>query len=363
MTSTSASVPPWSTTDAGCPAEYESGSSYEGGDVVSLDGLVYRCVEEYSLFCGVVGYEPGTLHSSLAWTELGSCSGLLSPTASPNFQVLENLGGCPDEYEASRAYEKNDRVSKDGIVYQCREWPYSAHCVQAGFEPGNPKSTDWKIAWEAVGHCSGDAEPVSQAAVLFDSLAILEDGCPEEYSPSRTNYEARETVSVTVSEEPLQKIVYECRDYPDSHFCNMDVFQPGSPNENFAWNVLGGCTSSMSPTASPSAYSGTCLYEKCTLVQVDEICSPGATGCSCGAGDPATDDCKRDIKVEVCDDLPVNVWSSGADYAAGDVVRIGRKRYKCKSYPYTAWCNIDAYKPTIDSGIWGDAWARDGDCP
>lgn len=48
-------------------------------------------------------------------------------------------------------------------------------------------------------------------------------------------------------------------------------------------------------------------------------------------------------------------------YQAGDVVSNGGKNYKCKTYPYTTWCNLEAYKPG-ESSFWAMAWDLVGEC-
>ena len=50
----------------------------------------------------------------------------MTPTAAPNFMQLDEFGeGCPDEYEASRAYEAGDAISYTAapdrkVVYVCK---------------------------------------------------------------------------------------------------------------------------------------------------------------------------------------------------------------------------------------------------
>eukprot|EP00956_Cyclotella_meneghiniana_P032670 scaffold90675_cov43-Cyclotella_meneghiniana.AAC.1 len=38
----------------------------------------------------------------------------------------------------------------NGIIYECKSWPESAHCSRAGFEPAGEYS---KEAWTVLGHC------------------------------------------------------------------------------------------------------------------------------------------------------------------------------------------------------------------
>jgi len=150
-------------TDSGCPGAYVSGESYEPTDKVSVAGAthteVYECAAApNNLFCGKSGYEPGTgQYWETVWTALGSCSGSMSPTGSPAYTTLTDAGGCPDAWEAGvNKYEENDKVSKNGLVFQCAAFPFSGFCGQTGYEPMPDDGTEyWKDAWTVVGYCSG----------------------------------------------------------------------------------------------------------------------------------------------------------------------------------------------------------------
>ena len=84
----------------------------------------------------MVGYEPGDGSScEQAWEKLGNCSGSHMPAQSPNFSVLQDMGGCPGDYQSSKNYEEGDKILKGGMIYQCKGWPSSEHCSQAGYEP------------------------------------------------------------------------------------------------------------------------------------------------------------------------------------------------------------------------------------
>jgi len=444
----------------GCPGEFKEGGEYEEGDKVSKDGLVYECKAWPSgQHCSQIGYEPGMSvgegsnaveYWKEAWAITGYCSGTLTPTAAPSFVTLGDLGGCPEEWSPKmppEGYEEGDRVSSMGMVYSCKAWPMSAHCGQAGYEPNvDPASPGaWKDAWAVAGYCSGTGVPtaspnfdVANVAVcpgewvagtntayeegdmvsvsvsttpirkvaykckawpysgycgqfspteyggnqgwalvgscngsigptmspVFVSMSEYGDGCPQEWSASSTSYEADDFVSLTVSGTPERKIVYKCRDWPNTGYCNQgEGFKPGSQNSNMAWTMVGMCEGSMAPTGSPTAYTGDCLYDRCRMVDSTENCTPGSTGCSCNASASPSSSCVRDIEEKSCEDTQANLWSSTADYEAGDVVRLVTKRFKCRNYPNSLWCEMEAYRPTLENtGIWTQAWTTDGMC-
>ena len=76
-----------SLTDAGgCPDEFVSGTTYEEGDKVALNNIVYKCRSwPNSAWCSMNGYEPDRVNSGDAWTWLGFCTGTIAPTAAPAF--------------------------------------------------------------------------------------------------------------------------------------------------------------------------------------------------------------------------------------------------------------------------------------
>lgn len=128
VTDGSDSTPP-SSNYGGCPGEYQPGSHYQEGSIVSMDGTVYKCKSyPLSLHCSQAGFELGSLaieqteHWKQAWEVIGVCSGTLSPTSSPIFVALENLGGCPDEFQATGRppYEGDDLVTVNGLVFKCK---------------------------------------------------------------------------------------------------------------------------------------------------------------------------------------------------------------------------------------------------
>ena len=68
---------------------------------------------------------------------MGYCEGTITPTTSPDYVSLTDLGGCPEDWSTksdSDRYEEGDRVASQGLVYQCKAWPMSGHCRQAGYK-------------------------------------------------------------------------------------------------------------------------------------------------------------------------------------------------------------------------------------
>lgn len=86
--------------------------------------------------------------------------GTISPTGSPIYEVLDDAGGCPDNYSSGNNYEVGDMVAVEGngvdkIVWQCRSFPDDNYCTQ--YEPGH-----WsKLGWMILGYCSGKKQVAS----------------------------------------------------------------------------------------------------------------------------------------------------------------------------------------------------------
>ena len=253
---------------AGCPKAWVSGSWYEGGELAEVDGVVYQCSIDQSvnLWCGSSDYKPGdSLYWEQAWTLLGSCEGTIAPTSSPNYQSLDDHGGCPDEFASGTTYEEGDKVSVGSIVYQCRPWPNSAWCSMSQYEPGGVNSNE---AWNILGYCDGETDSflfsntdsrvyLAKLAHITNSLLFaffpcsigtmaptsspafssLEDigGCPLDYA-SDGGYEAGDKVSVEGN--GVEKIVYECKAFPDSVYCNH--YEPGHWSK-LGWMLVGYC--------------------------------------------------------------------------------------------------------------------------
>lgn len=357
----------------GCPDEWAQGANlYEEGDQVSVNGLVFTCgVFPASSHCGQAGYMPLTEGSEAwkdVWTVTGTCDGTITPTTSPIIDVASpTYGGCPEAWVKgdNTSYEEGDLVSVvvsteplRKVAFSCKGWPESGHCGQY-----SPDEDGGDLGWEVVGACDGTITPT--ASPSFTDLTVDSSGCPVAYDSAETGYEAGDRVSVTVSETPERKIVFECRTFPNDGYCNQAGFEPAfSANWESAWTIIGACSGTITPTDAPIAYAGSCQYDKCVIqTSTSPNCVPGSAGCSCLAGYPASADCVATIETEVCTPTDVDPYAESTDYVTDDVIRVGTLRYKCREWPNYLWCRNDAYKPTGEAtGIWTDAWTADGEC-
>jgi len=233
----------------GCPQEYvyvETQDNYKAGDRVSVNRLVYKCND--SMYnCGQAGNHPATQAGAMAWTKIGLCDGTINPTSSPSFDSLDDVNGCPDEWQvntADHAYAQEDRVSgktevgQGGIyrlVYECKDWPYSEFCGQRGYEPeeNDVSPNAWKVAWHTVGYCTGTITPTP--APTFDTITF---GCPDVYSSS-ADYDEGDMISMVISDDV--GMMYECRPFPFEGWCTLKDYEPGSDLGDMAWKKIGPC--------------------------------------------------------------------------------------------------------------------------
>eukprot|EP00804_Cyclotella_cryptica_P020912 CCRYP_009250-RA/>CCRYP_009250-RA protein AED:0.06 eAED:0.04 QI:0/0/0/0.75/0.66/0.5/4/0/652 len=364
----------------GCPNEWVSGRSYKGGEFAVVDGVVYKCstTEFVNQWCGQSIYKPGnSLYWEQAWTRLGSCSGTISPTKSPQYVSLTKAGGCPDEFVIGAKYEEGDKVAVNSIVYKCRSWPNAALCSMRGYEPDGLHSAD---AWTRMGYCEGTILPTSSP--FFDKTPDL-GGCPRQYS-SDNSYEAGDKVSVEGN--GLERIVYECKAFQESRFC--DQFEPGHSSE-LGWKLVGYCDGPTMPTTSPSwvklvdhngcpeEYSSGTHYEsndkvavrvndiesvvyKCSGdIHLSRYCSQLPPGNAYDLGWTLIAHCTGTMSPtsspnfsqlrEIGDGCP-RKYNPSTTYEAGDQASVSVSNaahhsvvYECKSWPDGAFCNAGSY--------------------
>lgn len=117
-------------------------------------------------------------------------NGALEPTEAPQHIALKDAGGCPSEFDPYASYEARDRVSRDNVVYKCKDDIHlSRFCSTAGFEPGKNGGAAAALAWDIEGYCAGTSSPTS--APNFVALENL-GGCSPEWS-ARTQSNAYKT--------------------------------------------------------------------------------------------------------------------------------------------------------------------------
>ena len=153
---------------AGCPNEYASSASYESGDRVAVyvdadRAVVWECNEYPSgAYCNQFSPIDDTRDG---WRMVGSCTGTIAPTTSPNFVGVAATNGCPEDYSSSTRYEVGDLVTVIAssnplrqMVYECN----SEYCnAGTSYAPGSENSS---LGWQLKGYCDGTIAPTSSPA-------------------------------------------------------------------------------------------------------------------------------------------------------------------------------------------------------
>jgi hypothetical protein len=212
---------------AGCPNEYSSSLTYEPGDRVAVfidsdRAVVWEC-NQYPIGPYCNQFSP--IHETqTGWRMIGSCSGTIAPTSSPNYVSLEIGDGCPEEYSESNAYEIGDVVMAVAsqnplrqMIFECK----SPYC-NAGSNYG-PASENADLGWTLKGHCTGTIAPTSSPAVYsgtckYNNGTALVDILAWNKS-DLTTYKAGTRVRKGTN-------VYQCKGYPFHLWCKMIIYEP-----------------------------------------------------------------------------------------------------------------------------------------
>eukprot|EP00985_Skeletonema_marinoi_P008812 scaffold4024_cov208-Skeletonema_marinoi.AAC.8 len=367
----------------GCPEVYNGGAEYEEGDKVSVTaagedyGKIYECKAwPDSNYCGQEAFSP--LNTArlcndqvcwpVAWTYLGGCTGTITPTATPTFDPA-NVGGCPDEFEEGTDYKEGDKMSivadgEDyGKIYKCKGWPYTGHCKSEAFSPLNTAKACggevcWPVAWTYEGGCTGTITPT--AAPTFKLLSQwVKEGCPPEYVPNNSAYKPEDYVSVPKNEDNTYGVVWQCKNAMTAPWCQQEGYAPGTQNGGQAWEKVGYCDGTISPTVSPTMLAS----------------NPN----------PIKRVCQFKYKLDTTSDgeyvvLQAGSWQKGGTtiatvtggtpfdlYKPGHLVRDGRVARKCNPYPYSLYCSgwspfvrdASDYNPTLSRLGWDEATCED----
>ena len=169
---------------SGCPNGYNSATTYEAGDVVSLvvSGspndrvVVYECKSWPSgAYCNAgPDYAPDSANVNYGWTLKGYCDGTIAPTTSPT--VYAPAAKCR-YYSGNQAIQINHwatgdlstyvagtRVRIENRIYKCKGWPYSLWCKMAAYKPEGDSGV-YDDAWTSAGDCNGVLAPTTSPSV------------------------------------------------------------------------------------------------------------------------------------------------------------------------------------------------------
>jgi hypothetical protein len=119
--------------------------SYGAGERTQNRGELYQCRPyPFNAWCGQIGYQPGIDQNwSSAWTRVDVCATGASAPPSTNCDELPTW--------TAHSYLGGARVQNLGEIYECKGWPQSGWCGQAGYQPG--VEAHWPDAWTRVTDC------------------------------------------------------------------------------------------------------------------------------------------------------------------------------------------------------------------
>ncbi|KAK1741320.1 hypothetical protein QTG54_007798 [Skeletonema marinoi] len=357
----------------GCPEEYDDGTEYEEGDKVSVTaagedyGKIYQCKAwPEGDHCGNEAYSPLNTEKlcndqvcwPIAWTYIKGCTGTITPTATPTFDPAD-VGGCPDEFEEGTDYEEGDKMSiisdgEDyGKIYKCKGWPYTGHCKSEAFSPLNTAKACsgevcWPVAWTYEGGCT-----------VYHTFPMGQARMSSEYVPNNSAYKPEDYVSVPKNEDNTYGVVWQCKNAMTAPWCQQEGYAPGTPNGGQAWEKVGFCAGTISPTDAPTMLAS----------------NPN----------PIKRVCQFKYKLDTTSDgeyvvLQAGSWQKGGTtiatvtggtpfdlYKPGQLVRDGRVARKCNPYPYSLYCSgwspfvqdSSNYNPTLSRLGWDEATCED----
>jgi hypothetical protein len=237
---------------AGCYPTWRSGGDYFSGSYVSAtrtttttasDGTKTTTTVTKNFKC-TSGSQPSLSHcptydpsnaniAAAAWSDQGVCVGTQplvtpAPTPKPTFAQWSGVG-CPKEWREGTSYAGGELAEVDGVAYECSDaFAVSTWCGQSTYKPGD--SLYWQQAWKRLGSCDGTIAPTTSP--MYVRIADA-GGCPEEYSQGESYEEGDKVMK--------NNIVYKCRSWPNSGWCNNAAYEPGTDIAKDAWDLLGYC--------------------------------------------------------------------------------------------------------------------------
>lgn len=268
----------------------------------------------------------------------GAAAASSTPTKSPIFVTLPNVGGCPSNFTTNYAYEAGSRISVGNIVYQCKSWPSSLYCPQAAYKPTDPTTSTtsttnttsyWQLAWDMVGHCSGILRGTNSPTTASGG-----GGCPPAWTAGGlSTYKENDRVSeVKMYDEDdddattISTMVYKCKAWPLSGYCGQ--FSPTHPSGgSLGWDIVGGCSGTIQPTPAPTFAVGSVVTAGCPT-DYNEAVTTYKSG----------------------DQVSKSISSSTTH----------KMVYKCREYPDGLYCNQKGFAPGSEYSAM--AWTQVGPC-
>jgi len=402
-----------------CAPQYESRSFNAGETVSSVDGKNYECKPHpFTSWCSFEAYAPGRSdYWHMAWLDKGDCTS----NQAQNYLGVNDIGftgTCPDPpWQLHHTYKAGERVTSYSsttttgsasatiIVYECKEYPFTASCGDPAAEVGS--GPIYRNVWRVVGVCDEENGRVIEGSVA-NSGTPLETNLSKREEPTRRPTTTRPTPNSrpNTNSRPSQytsgsaqimvrpapdgddcepqfqrnksycekaKVSFRGSNYQCTlpKFCDKNKFEPAKGKYwTLVWEDLGSCNSRNGGSGSVSENSPASTPgdrparpQRPTATKPATKPEPAVT-ISAGNEDTSANlilDGQQDDG-EDDDQACPPLWALNYDYSEGETVGANWQVYRCKGHPQTAWCgDATLYEPGVGTH-WAMAWDMVGNC-
>ena len=281
-------------------------------------------------------YEIIPLFMAIATLPTTATARLRSRTLNNSCYRYDNSPEIVNAYLPSFSYNPSQLASRDGLIYECKPFPFNGWC--GDYEPGNT-AKPWGDAWILVGECFDNGPPLqeeimeeqSAAAAVENNLdaAYTVDGLPPcSISPPFSTVEVYYAEDIVFS----NGMIYKCQADPAAAWCSLGGYEPGSGMYwNMAWEVVGDC-----------------FMDELALRPHVEDSEPS---------DPKRPTSFSEAASSLTPCAPLYI--SGETYTTQSVISFDQYNYECA---VPVWCNLDDYAPSHGNTMTAAAWSKMDEC-
>ncbi len=247
-------------------------------------------------------------------------------------------------WEPSRAYVRGDVVSLDGNEYTAAYWTRNQNPAANNGPPGSGQP------WRSPDSCAM-CVPNCTGKVCGD------DGCGGSCGTCSGGEQCTAAGQCTAGSGCTAPAWDPSRAYVQGDVVSLD----GREYTAAYWTRNQNPAAHNGPPGSGQPWRSPDICAVCVPNCAGKVCGDDGCGGSCGtcAGGQSCDAGGQCVG-DGCAGIPS--WETGTQYNAGDEVQSAGGKYRCKPWPYTAWCGQnDAYEPGVGFA-WQQAWERVGSC-
>ena len=250
----------------------------------------------------------------------------------------ENSPETVNAYLPSFSYNPSQLASRDGLIYECKPFPFNGWC--GDYEPGNT-AKPWSDAWILVGECfDNNPLPVQEVMEEQNAAAAVEnnadepledraDGFPPcSISPPFSTLEIYYAQDIVYS----KGMIYKCQDAPAAAWCSFGGYEPGSGMYwSMAWEEVGDCF----------------MDELALRPHVED-------------SEPTDPERPTSFSEEASSLTPcAPLYTSRETYTTQSVISFDQYNYDCT---VPIWCNQADYAPSHGNTMTAAAWSKKEQC-